>query len=157
MSNYTNPLQKKCLRCGYGWWTRWRYLPKSEQATEPKRCARCRSPLWNTPKTVNSGPVSKLEMSRAAEEAKAKELLKSKSKEKMQPGLRSTLAMAVHETKGGKASLKKVVGHVGNLPAGKKLMRWFSSMPEKSRKAKIMPSLRAIVKDWKKGKRKARR
>lgn len=131
--SYTQPEKKTCLRCGFQWFTRWRYLSQGEQATEPKRCARCRSPLWNTPKTHKCGPVSKLEMSRAAEEAKAKELLKSKSKEKMEPGLRSTLAMAVHEAKGGKAALKKVVGHVGNRPAGKKLMRWFSSISEKSK------------------------
>lgn len=34
-----------CVRCGYYW------TPRPSTPAEPKRCARCRSYLWNTPRT----------------------------------------------------------------------------------------------------------
>lgn len=72
--SYTTPTKKTCLRCGFQWFTRWRYLSQGEQATEPKRCARCRSPLWNTPKTHKCGPKSALEIQREGLGKKSAEL-----------------------------------------------------------------------------------
>jgi hypothetical protein len=36
-----------CLRCGHHWYSR-RWWSEGNQPL-PKRCAKCRSPLWNTP------------------------------------------------------------------------------------------------------------
>ncbi len=38
-----------CTRCQYHWWPR--------QVTTPKRCARCKSPYWNSPR--KQPPVAK--------------------------------------------------------------------------------------------------
>lgn len=43
-----SPLRKvttwacECIRCGHVW--------RSDGTTPPERCARCKSPLWNTPR-----------------------------------------------------------------------------------------------------------
>ena len=63
--SYAYPTEKNCLRCGYKWRTRYQWLKKGEKATEPVRCARCRSPLWNKPKVLKSGPKSAFEREQA--------------------------------------------------------------------------------------------
>ncbi len=42
-----NTKQNKCNRCNHAWHT---YLSKKSPDFLPQRCARCRSPLWNTPR-----------------------------------------------------------------------------------------------------------
>lgn len=74
MSTWINPMEKHCLRCGHKWWTRYQYFSKPTKPKEPKRCAKCRTPLWNVPKTHTSGPKSALELARDAEEARAADL-----------------------------------------------------------------------------------
>lgn len=40
-----------CLRCGYRWSARQRVgFARWYSTSEPKRCASCRSPLWNVPR-----------------------------------------------------------------------------------------------------------
>lgn len=68
------PERKQCLRCGYNWSTAWKWVEQGTKPSEPKRCAKCRSPLWNKPKTHSSGPRSALELARDAEEARAADL-----------------------------------------------------------------------------------
>lgn len=43
----------RCLRCDYAWLGREAF---KNNVGLPKRCARCRSPLWNTPK-IKAGQV----------------------------------------------------------------------------------------------------
>lgn len=41
--------QHQCLRCGYTWHARWLWSNHGKEQPPPKRCAKCRSPLWNKP------------------------------------------------------------------------------------------------------------
>jgi len=43
----------RCLRCGYRWRPRWDFDRHAWRV--PKRCASCRSPLWNTPRVNHWG------------------------------------------------------------------------------------------------------
>jgi DNA-directed RNA polymerase subunit RPC12/RpoP len=36
----------RCQRCGHEW------LPRKNSKGEPKVCPKCKSPYWNTPKTM---------------------------------------------------------------------------------------------------------
>ena len=56
----------KCLRCAHVWTGRESF--QGSQAL-PKRCARCRSPLWKIPRRKKAGPVDVLAILEAWHEA----------------------------------------------------------------------------------------
>lgn len=163
--SYTTPTEKTCLRCGNRWRTRWKYLAKGEKDEPPKRCARCRSPLWNTPKTVNSGPKSQLEIQRDGLGKKSAELQALltgagfvKGGGVSSDGLALVKRLAQEQGIRDWPDTRHAEDYERLIAAVRTHLTSQSSMREKSKgRVKVMPSLRAVVKDWKQGQRKARR
>ena len=71
-----------CERCGYAWIAR--VVPASQQ---PARCAKCKSPYWNSPRKPKPGDKPKLKKTRRISTRPKPRAPETKQKPKPEPVL----------------------------------------------------------------------